>query len=309
MTEIQPDFRPSRDEPAVLSPELEIFVAAARSTPVPEVRVTIDAISRGVEQRRRRRRFGVGASIAAAAALVLVVATQFPEKTGEVAPEVDEATVAATTVAASQKTSLHAGITVRRLDGADPVYVQSTYAVELGQGHYRVEVRSPLKQAIQIRAGEQTLELVHGVIDARVSGQRFEAALESGVAHWVAEDVRTPVPVQTNAEVSPEALVRRADRAMAAGTPTEAIAALERLVATYPHHPATTTGMLDLARLYRRSEQPAQARCMYTKILDRPAAKAVHPEVQAALERLGPGAGCREDSPTAQANGTNAAAP
>lgn len=286
MNDVHTNFRPADDEPAVLSPALLEFVEAARNMPVPPTKVTIASIREGVEQQTRRRRYKLVAILGAAAALVMVVLNSggTPGVSTDTAPIAERHEVGST-----DSPTLGADIRITPLAGAEPVQVQDSRSVALGEGHYRVEVDKG-QPPVTVRRGKRSLELVHGVIEARVSGQRFEAELQTGVAHWVTDAGQTPLSVHTNDP--PDLLVRRAEQHMAAGAPKQAIATLEQLVASYPEHPSVTTAKLDLGRLYRQTDQPAKARCIYTKLRNNPAAKAVRPEVDRALARLGTGPSC-----------------
>ncbi|MGB1013427.1 MAG: tetratricopeptide repeat protein [Nannocystaceae bacterium] len=300
MTDSPPNFRPAKDEPAVLSPDLLAFVDAARNMPVPEVRVTADAIHRGAKTRRQQTalRIGLGTVAALAAAILVIITAGGPETpppnpNGNVAERnAPRQAVTEKQVPVAAKT-LAPGIEVTRSDGGElAIEVHSTHRLELGEGSYRIQVDQGLGQPLTVTVGEQTLELVHGVVHTQVSGQVFEAALELGEARWVYKGERTKLATKSGMQPPARQLVRRAEAAMNRGDQPAAIDTLERLQAAYPSHQATTTGMLDLARLYRISGQQAMARCTYMRLLDRPSAASFRNEIEVALAGLGPGAGC-----------------
>jgi len=264
--------------------------------PVPETRVTADAIHRGAKARRRQTslRIGIGAVAAFAAAVTVVITAGTPKPTAptQAASEVTGQTVVEKP-AVPPALTLAPGIQVTRVDGGErALEIRSKHRIELGEGRYRIEVADKTNRPLTVTVGEQTLELVHGVVHTQVSGQVFEATLETGEARWVFKGERTQLSTGSGLHPSAMQLVRQAEEAMGRGDRPTAIDTLERLQRAYPSHQATTTGMLDLARLYRASSQPAKARCTYKRLLDRPSAAAFHREVKIALDGLGPGAGC-----------------
>jgi hypothetical protein len=294
-----PDIRPpDRDEPAVRSPELLRFVAAAKAATPPATRATADAVFAGFEARRRsHRRVGIGLAVAAAAVLALVWARPsfMSQRTGPKGP-VDSTLAAAT---APNVPELASAVRVTVAEGPAPA-VRGAWELELAPGRYELEVAEhPGPELLRARTPSGHLELSHGFVTLIVAGDRTEAVLRTGVARWVAGDgtrqeLSPPVPADSiDPNAGPAELARRADALLAEGRRDAAIRVLDRLVTGFPADPAARTALLDLGRLLRSEQRTDEARCAHALYLERYPGKAqLADEVAEALARLGPGPAC-----------------
>lgn len=293
-----PDLRPpDLDEPALRSPELRRFVAAARAAPAPVLRVTSDAIFAGFAARQRhRRRLGLGLGLAAAAALALVWQrpASRPNAVDPVARNMSPKTVSGDPVTLAQTVRIVA-------EEGESARVRGPWDVELAPGRYDITVAAHAgPEQLRVATPSGTVEITHGRVAIIVAGARTEAVLRTGVATWIAPDgARTALAVQPASEdmfdpsASPSELARHADELLAAGRQDAAIRVLDRLVLDHPDSPPARAALLDLARLLKAAARVDEARCAYALYLDRyPAREQLADEVADALARLGPGPAC-----------------
>ncbi|WAS95914.1 tetratricopeptide repeat protein [Nannocystis punicea] len=298
-----PEIRPpDLGEPAVRSPELLRLVQAARSAPPPVLKVSSDAVFAGFQVRRRdRRRLVGGLALAAAAAVALVWARPsfMSSRTGTLEP-VATVSSEASHVAAP---ALAAAVRVVAEDGP-AAGVRGEWQVELGDGRYDVTVAAHAgPELLRVDTAGGTVEIAQGRVVIVVAGTRTEAVLSTGVATWIAPDgARTPLavaPAETGLDdepgpkASPSELARHADALLAAGRRDAAIRVLDLLVTTHPDSPPARAALLDLARLLKAAARTDEARCAYALYLERyPGKEQLADEVEAALNRLGPGPAC-----------------
>lgn len=305
MTAIRP---PDPDEPAVFSSELRRLVDVVRAAPPPVVKLDVAAISAAVEERRRGRRRGLLALASAAAAVVALVSARpwLSAKPGAGEPVLramtEEPVAVAPALSPPAPLALAPGVRAVAEAGPAPTVV-SAWEVVLPPGRYDLAVDAHAGPEVLIaRTPTGVVEVAQGHVSVTVAGDRVEAALQTGVATWVAPDgarsplVVVPVPVdmpETPGESAAE-LARRAEALLAAGKREAAAPVLRQLVTAYPQSAAARGGLIDLGRILKADGKVDEARCAYRLYLSRYAGKEhLEGDVRQALDRLGDGPACR----------------
>ena len=313
------------DDAAVLNSELGRLVELARRQPPPRLTVDADRIHAAWLERRARRRRGLG--LLAAAALVGLVGTSVyrsleqqsrthesvqaiahAERPIEVETPGVEPTGAKPTRAlepaedqaiAPIAPQLVAGMRVepRSADAAHTVL--GPWTVEVAAGVYELAAPIEAVSSLHVRVGGRTLVIEPGG-SVRVDTGRPEVDLLAGHAAWIDRDGRrvdlsaVHDDASSSRRAAAAALARKAERQMAVGDRKGAIATYRTLVRKYPRSSAARAGVLDLARLLKAAGDNDGARCAYTVALERWPNNHLRPEIERALQALGPGPKCKD---------------
>ena len=294
---------------------LQVLVEAARNQPIVETGVSADAVLAGMERARSRslvrRSLILSSALAVAASTVAVVSVSSllggSEQSPMRAAGVEDKPTDAQAVPETPPPRLASAVSLRTNAAVE---IHGPWSIALGEGEHELAMRSTPGRSLRVTLPDRELELVEGRALVQVVEGSSVVRLEVGVAAWIGPgEQRTLISVErSELEVPTKAtsantrdprppsaaqLAREAEARLAAGKTGAAIAILRQLVATHPRASPTRAGLLDLARLLRKTQQVDAARCAYTVYLQRWPGSAVDAEVRSQLAQLGEGPGCR----------------
>lgn len=310
------DFRGG--EPPVTHPGLMPFVAAARSQPMPRLRLDASTIHAAWTERRGRRRRTLGIAVAASIAAVALAgvlgrgtsrddrSAPVVAATSEPAPVAAEpAALPADVPAEAPRVAIQLAPAVHLepavgVDAAD-YDVTGAWALTMRGGGLRVELDDDADEPLVVDLPEGALEIRTGVTILEVAGDVARITVESGLAVRIEADgsrkEMRPERASANAHAkSASELAALAEERLAAGDRAAAIRHLRTLVKRYPRSAPARTGLVDLARLLKAAGRTDEARCAYRLWLDRNPRSALRGEVERAAAGLGEGS-CRGLSP------------
>jgi hypothetical protein len=304
------------DEPAVRNPELGRLVELARRQPPPRLTLDSERIHAVWLERRaqRRRKLGV---LAAAALVGLVAASIYRSVEQKVesadvvvideaprpeihAPIEDSLQGSSVTPVEPAKPVLAAGVRIEPQSADAAHTVLGPWRVDVAAGVYEVAAPVEAVSSLHVRVGDRTLVIEPGGMVRIHAGARPEVDLLAGEAAWIdREGRRIDLPAALDDGLSMRradaaALARKAERQMAAGDRKGAIATYRILVRKHPRSSAARAGLLDLARLLKANGDTNGARCAYTLVLERWPNNHLRPEIERALQSLGPGPKCTD---------------
>lgn len=321
------NFRPDDDEPAVRNPRLRLMVEAARAEPAPALRVDVEAVHAGWQERRAGRRRSVAVVLSLAAAVVLGVG--LVQLRG--AADEPEAPVAASgerpVPAVTDREGDHP---VATPDAMGPDAIEPSVAPKLaatihvspqGPAAGAPEVLGPRElrlpdgrwsidseeaEPVRIALPDGALELRGGSVHVQVAGTvshvdvlRDEVLRVDLRGQWTtlqAADLPPAEPTEptgpTATSPSAAALAREAEALLAAGDRAGAIRTLRRLVTRHGRSATAQAGLIDLGRLLKAAGQPDEARCAYGLFLERWPGHALAGDVTRARAALGEGPAC-----------------